>query len=443
VGVLSILFIIFSVVTPKKNNGLKALFLILFLSLFFAIGRFNPLYVWSVKILKLYFFRNPSKFLFFGIFALSAAAGYGFTKFFETGRKDTKDKAVYIFRAIIFFAAGLFLTAKILLRLFKDNILVLGSYIVENFIYGKPHHRYGLGYYMEGVRSFYAQAVNNFSFSNMFVLFSWLLIILSISVLLFRNKRKIKNICLGLIFVDLYIFSLYGAGFGGNIKPFTSIGPDVPNIFEYIKKDVGISRIVPFDIKSRKLPNWANPNSNIIYGIDSVASYTPLALKHYKDSLSGLEVVDDSLGLEIPSESAPDKYSETLSLLNAGYLISDIELKDDLLEKVASENGNILYRFKYNLPRAFFCAGIDTVKIPAGEPLKIIAYKDGFIEIESDSYKGGFVVFSENYYPGWHVYVDGVECALIKVKGLVQAVAVPSGAHRIIFKYRPEFFIRK
>ena len=48
------------------------------------------------------------------------------------------------------------------------------------------------------------------------------------------------------------------------------------------------------------------------------------------------------------------------------------------------------------------------------------------------------VGFSESYYPGWHVYVDGKEAELLEVDGLIQGVLVTNGTHEVVFRYSPE-----
>ena len=48
----------------------------------------------------------------------------------------------------------------------------------------------------------------------------------------------------------------------------------------------------------------------------------------------------------------------------------------------------------------------------------------------------GFVVLNEAAFIGWTVAVDGVERPLLIANGIVRAVEVPAGEHRVLFKYR-------
>lgn len=48
-----------------------------------------------------------------------------------------------------------------------------------------------------------------------------------------------------------------------------------------------------------------------------------------------------------------------------------------------------------------------------------------------------FLNFSQAMYPGWRAYIDGKRVADHEVNGYIQGVAVPKGAHQIVFKFVP------
>jgi hypothetical protein len=415
----------------------------LFLSLFLSLGWFNPVYVAFLKITRLYFFRNPSKFLFFGAFSLSILAGYGFTKFFEAGNGPLKEKAILIFRFIIFGAVILFSAAKILLISFKDKISEFSHYIVKNFIYNTPHHRYSLDYYMTKAGSWYEDLVARMRLSDVFVISSLFLMIIALLVpMIIRNKR-IKNICLAVILADIFIFSFYGAGFRGNIRSFEALKPDVPVMLETVKSD-NDHRILPFGIKSGKLPNWSVPNANITYGVASTACYTPLAGKAYKKALSGLEVVDDSLGLEMPRKEAIVRNIDILRRLNVKYIVSSGRLNEGFLKEIMHENDLFLYELENAYPRVFFSGFLkDAAWSRETAEIKIDTYKDGLLDLEITNDRDGYVIFSENCYPGWHAYVDGREKGIVGIDGILQAVSIEKGSHKVSFIYKPYSMVLK
>ena len=50
---------------------------------------------------------------------------------------------------------------------------------------------------------------------------------------------------------------------------------------------------------------------------------------------------------------------------------------------------------------------------------------------------GGYLVFSEPYYPGWEVLVDGERRPLLRANSAFSAVFLEPGEHRVIRRYRP------
>jgi hypothetical protein len=50
---------------------------------------------------------------------------------------------------------------------------------------------------------------------------------------------------------------------------------------------------------------------------------------------------------------------------------------------------------------------------------------------------GGRLVLLEQFFPGWHVGIDGQKAPLERWDGAFQAVSVPPGEHRVSFRYRP------
>lgn len=442
IGVLSILFLIYAVAHCKGFPQIRPLLLIAVIAVLAALGKYNPLYVALLKITRFYSFRNPSKFLFFGLFAGSVLSGFGFSKFFNQPDKRLIKFAAKIFTAISAFSLFIFFVSKVILSIFKDNIILgLKNYVLK-YVFGRPYHRYDLQTYMEKARSMYCLFQNGTRLDDIFVLFSVIMVAvgLTAAVYLYIRSDRIKSFrlpVLCIIFLDIFVYSFYGTGFRGNIKPFEYLRPTHGKILEILKSDRELFRILPFDLKEEKMPYWARPNANILVGIDSIAAYTPLAEAGYKDGLSSLEVVDDALGLLSPSDKALSEKYQMLRLLNVKYLISSRRLKYRYLREVISEEGIFLYRLKGYLPRLFFAYNIDKAIRPAAvEDFKVIEYRSGLAMIEVSTRRDGFLVFSENYYPGWRASVDGEPEEIIQVEGIIQAVKIDKGRHRAIFRFK-------
>lgn len=81
------------------------------------------------------------------------------------------------------------------------------------------------------------------------------------------------------------------------------------------------------------------------------------------------------------------------------------------------------------------------VKPSAADSLNTItlkAYKPNALTYEVNTAKGGTVVFSEIYYPGWRSYVDGKEVEHGRADYVLRAMNVPAGKHTVEFVFDPQ-----
>lgn len=158
-------------------------------------------------------------------------------------------------------------------------------------------------------------------------------------------------------------------------------------------------------------------------------------------------------------------------MANVKYIISPKRLDkipglDGQLEQVNSR----VYRVKTPLPRAWIVGKLavaqkgvleelsnpsfDTRKVAltwgkviekyqyqAFKPVTAIDYRDSnTIHIEIAADWPGVLVLSESAYPGWRVWVDGVEKECLKLNYLFQGVEIEKGRHRVDFVCRPQHF---
>ena len=70
--------------------------------------------------------------------------------------------------------------------------------------------------------------------------------------------------------------------------------------------------------------------------------------------------------------------------------------------------------------------------------VRITAYEPNKLTYEVNSGKGGVIVFSEIYYPGWTATVDGVEQELGRVDYVLRALHVKPGKHEVVLSFFPK-----
>lgn len=76
---------------------------------------------------------------------------------------------------------------------------------------------------------------------------------------------------------------------------------------------------------------------------------------------------------------------------------------------------------------------------PSGEgSVKLTSYAANEARYEVESDKGGVVVFSEVYYPGWTATVDGSATDVARANYVLRAINVPAGKHEVVFSFNPE-----
>ncbi|HBC28442.1 MAG TPA: hypothetical protein DC006_01925 [Prevotellaceae bacterium] len=70
--------------------------------------------------------------------------------------------------------------------------------------------------------------------------------------------------------------------------------------------------------------------------------------------------------------------------------------------------------------------------------VKLTEYEANRLAYEATSAKGGVIVFSDIYYPGWTCTVDGRETPVGRADYVLRAIRVPAGKHKIVMNFEPK-----
>ena len=108
---------------------------------------------------------------------------------------------------------------------------------------------------------------------------------------------------------------------------------------------------------------------------------------------------------------------------NANQEIDKVDKIDLRHEAVADK------RFKEQLKSAVRQTGESVVRLTS--------YMSNKLTYDVNSAKGGVIVFSEVYYPGWTATVDGQEAELGRVNYLLRALNIAPGSHKVELTFHP------
>jgi hypothetical protein len=233
--------------------------------------------------------------------------------------------------------------------------------------------------------------------------------------------------------------------------------------------------INPFDFVPEidDLKQWAYyaadslaPNTVLSHDIYNSDGFDSLFLGSYHRLTSGLMVT-----------KAPWR-RKTFALLSAKYIASGSVIKDTSL-KQAGRGYSILYETGNYFNRLFFLPGsVNTALLGDDNGIKLML-EDGFdpgrtlildkntgfvkdkypapadvktsvnikpcvntneINANVENGRAGWLVCTDNYYPGWKVFVDNAEKPLVKAYTTFKAVFLEAGSHNVSFRYYPPEF---
>ncbi|MCE5299473.1 MAG: YfhO family protein [Spirochaetia bacterium] len=167
-------------------------------------------------------------------------------------------------------------------------------------------------------------------------------------------------------------------------------------------------------------------NTAQVFGFSDAGGYNPVEPKIYTDyirhTVSGDTVLD----------------TNRINILNVKYIISMGDLANPEFEKIYDGPFRI-YRNPRAYPVFFTSASADRPDLIVGQYSwsRQKEYDYTMYKVDASVEKDGYFVFSNNYYPGWNVYVDNQMEKPVNCFGIYMGVKIPKGSHVVTFKYSP------
>ena len=217
------------------------------------------------------------------------------------------------------------------------------------------------------------------------------------------------------------------------------------------------------------------PNASLVHNLDHDLGYNPIRLKLFEDATGA----GDHVALpeqRIFSKLAPSYCSPLYDLLGLRYIATGVPV-EQIDKNLAPGDLNFIARTKdayiYENPRALPRVLLPTCALHADfekmmrdgvwpevdfretvlleetpichkrtngeEPrARILSYENTQIVIEASAPPGGgYVVLNDVWHPYWIAEVDGRETPILRANVMFRAVAVPEGRHEVRFRFEP------
>ncbi len=229
-------------------------------------------------------------------------------------------------------------------------------------------------------------------------------------------------------------------------------------------------RTVDLQIKQDKDPYYRVLDISRNTYNDAIQAYHHKAIGGY--SPTKMEIYQDLIDVHMSGSFT----SSVLNMLNTKYIIFNPQSPQVSINPEACGNAWFVSEVKWvntadDEIKALDAAKIgDTVVVPnAFNPLKTAIVRNTFrkdlegytfgkdslakiqltkyglneLEFQSSNNQNGLGVFSDIYYPyGWKAYIDGKETPIVRVNYVLRAIKVPSGTHKIEFKFHPDTYYK-
>ena len=122
--------------------------------------------------------------------------------------------------------------------------------------------------------------------------------------------------------------------------------------------------------------------------------------------------------------------------LGNAWFVDEVQYVNNANEEIAAIHG--LNPLQKAIVDKKFEASVRSMPSDSLATIELVEYQPNYLKYEVNSEKGGTVVFSEIYYPGWQSMVDGKEVPHGRANYILRAMNVPAGKHVVEFKFDPK-----
>lgn len=280
-----------------------------------------------------------------------------------------------------------------------------------------------------------------------------------------QSQRRAQVLSAAIVMLTVGELWLVGPDYNPTIAP-ENVYP-MPPLVESLLRDDSPRPSAPYRVMGLDLA--LVPNTSMIFGVEDIRGYDPIAPRRYMALMSRLSgAVRVGHHLLFTQADAP-----LLDFLNVRYAFVADGARDALGARwmpVQEGDGVTLYANQDAMPRTFMVyrsqltdtpdaslamtldpnfdfrhevvlEGVDAPLLQgAHDPAPVVEILDavpGRMTVAVTTAQPGLLVMSDPYTPGWVATVDGNEAEIFIANHAFRAVNVPQGTHTLTFTYRP------
>ena len=206
--------------------------------------------------------------------------------------------------------------------------------------------------------------------------------------------------------------------------------------------------------------------NNTSYFHKSIGGYHPAKLRRYQEMIDKyiapeMQAAMQAIGSKggVMSEVDGRKVFPVLNMLNAKYFIVPLQgnATTQLQNPYAQGNGWFIDKLTYVADANAEYAEVGKIDVSheavadkkfeavlgntqandSTASVVLTKYEPNSLTYTVNSAKGGVVVFSEVYYPGWSATIDGQPAELGRVNYILRALNVKAGKHEVVLEFHP------
>ena len=206
--------------------------------------------------------------------------------------------------------------------------------------------------------------------------------------------------------------------------------------------------------------------NNTSYFHKSIGGYHPAKLRRYQEMIDKyiapeMQAAMQAIGSKggVMSEVDGRKLFPVLNMLNAKYFIVPLQgnATTSIQNPYAQGNGWFVDKLTYVADANAEYAEVDKIDVSheavadkkfegvlgqtaandSTASVVLTKYEPNNMTYTVNSAKGGVVVFSEVYYPGWSATIDGQPAELGRVNYILRALNVKAGKHEVVLDFHP------